>query len=411
MNLHKLLSFEQGRIIFFETLTKHPENWQQNPTPLPIVRKMLDKTSLDDKKILVLFNIEFLQVLVEERKINPENIYYIADNDLEYLSAIKIFKVQSYKISDFTVPALKNLIVGLDMKFDLVFSNPPYNSYIDLKIITENINKFDELICIHPSPYIIKNDEGLSPVIDSFKTCVNNKIKSIEWVGAFESFQGVQNPTPLVILHYDKTYNSDSIAISYCKENLFGFYDDDYFASGLDEVTVHGSKYKNLVKPFYEKIVTYSSKHGSVMDLRISNPSTLDNSKFHCQLKQLMGNTNVKDRLYGRSFFCFVNRDNDVAVEYNPDGSHKMSKSNNFQFDTQQELENFVNYLKTDFARFCLHFVKFNKNLSKQFFSTTPLLDFKESWDDKKLYEMFEISEDLQKHIEIFLPDFHGIRN
>ena len=93
MNLPKLLSFEQGRIVFFETLTKHPENWQKNTTPLPVVRKMLDKTSLDDKKILVLFNIEFLQVLVEERKINSENIYYIADNDLEYLSAIKIFKV------------------------------------------------------------------------------------------------------------------------------------------------------------------------------------------------------------------------------------------------------------------------------------------------------------------------------
>ena len=107
MNLPKLLSFEQGRIVFFETLTKHPENWQQNPTPLSIVRKMVDKTSLDDKKILVLFNIEFLQVLVEERKIDPKNIYYIADNELEYLGATKIFKVQSYKLNEFSVPALK----------------------------------------------------------------------------------------------------------------------------------------------------------------------------------------------------------------------------------------------------------------------------------------------------------------
>ena len=156
MNLHKLLSFEQGRIIFFETLTKHPENWQKNTTPLPIVHKMLDKTSLDDKKILVLFNIEFLQVLVEERKINPENIYYIADNDLEYLSAIKIFKVQSYKISDFTVPALKNLIVGLDMKFDLVFSNPPYNRGMDIKILNEITNHANEIVAIHPSISMIE---------------------------------------------------------------------------------------------------------------------------------------------------------------------------------------------------------------------------------------------------------------
>ena len=155
MNLSKLLSFEQGRITFFETLTKHPENWQQNPTPLCIVRKMLDKTSLEDKKILVLFNIEFLQVLVEERKINPENIYYIADNELEYLSAIKIFKVQSYKLSDFSVPALKKLIAGIDMKFDLVFSNPPYNKNIDIKILNEIIDIADEFVVVHPSTWLI----------------------------------------------------------------------------------------------------------------------------------------------------------------------------------------------------------------------------------------------------------------
>jgi len=138
-NFAKQMSFKLSdsveRASFFTWISSLGLHWQKNPTPFEIIRKMLDKTSLDDKKILVLFNIEFLQVLVEERKINPENIYYIADNDLEYLSAIKIFKVQSYKLSDFTVPALKNLIVGLDMKFDLVFSNPPYNRGMDIKIL------------------------------------------------------------------------------------------------------------------------------------------------------------------------------------------------------------------------------------------------------------------------------------
>jgi hypothetical protein len=72
-------------------MTKHPDNWQDKPTPLSIVRKMLDKTSLDDKKNFGTFNIEFLQVLVEERKINPK-MATVADNDLEYLSGIKIFQ-------------------------------------------------------------------------------------------------------------------------------------------------------------------------------------------------------------------------------------------------------------------------------------------------------------------------------
>ena len=149
---------------------------------------MLDKTSLEDKKILVLFNIEFLQVLVEERKINPENIYYIADNELEYLSAIKIFKVQSYKLSDFSVPALKKLIAGIDMKFDLVFSNPPYNKNIDIKILNEIFDIADDIkkIAVNVSggadsaillymvaDYLVKNNRTETTELNVL-TCVND---------------------------------------------------------------------------------------------------------------------------------------------------------------------------------------------------------------------------------------------
>jgi 16S rRNA G966 N2-methylase RsmD len=146
---------------------------------------MLDKTSLEDKKILVLFNIEFLQVLVEERKINPENIYYIADNELEYLSAIKIFKVQSYKLSDFSVPALKKLIAGLDMKFDVVFSNPPYNSNIDIKILNEIIDIADEFVVVHPSTWVL-DVKGKTKLFTNFVTKINRKVES------FEFFNGTQ---------------------------------------------------------------------------------------------------------------------------------------------------------------------------------------------------------------------------
>jgi 16S rRNA G966 N2-methylase RsmD len=141
---------------------------------------MLDKTSLEEKKILVLFNIEFLQVLVEERKINPENIYYIADNELEYLSAIKIYKVQSYKLSDFSVPALKKLVLGIDMKFDLVFSNPPYNGSIDIKILNEIIEISDEFVIVHPSTWIL-DIKGKTKLFTNFVTKINRKVESFEF--------------------------------------------------------------------------------------------------------------------------------------------------------------------------------------------------------------------------------------
>ena len=41
------------------------------------------------------------------------------------------------------------------MKFDLVFSNPPYNSNIDIKILNEIIDVADEFVIVHPSTWLI----------------------------------------------------------------------------------------------------------------------------------------------------------------------------------------------------------------------------------------------------------------
>lgn len=96
MNLKSLLQYESGKQAFFELLSQYPKNWQCNTTPMSIVKKMVDKTEVSNKKILVLFNIEFLEVLINEKKVDPKNIYYVADNHLEMLTAKKVYKVNSY---------------------------------------------------------------------------------------------------------------------------------------------------------------------------------------------------------------------------------------------------------------------------------------------------------------------------
>ena len=113
MNLRKLLSFESGRLAFFDTLTKNPNNWQKNTTPFSLVRRMVDKTTIKNKKILVLFNIEFLQVLIEEKNVNRSNIVFIADNELEYLTGLNVFKVRSFHLEEHTPLALKKLIQNI----------------------------------------------------------------------------------------------------------------------------------------------------------------------------------------------------------------------------------------------------------------------------------------------------------
>jgi hypothetical protein len=113
MNLKSIISYPTGKLALFELLSEFEDNWQKNSTPLPIVRKMVEKTNVEDKKILVLFNIEFLQVLIEEKNVSVENLTFIADSELEFLTAKNVFKVNSYFLNDHNLDALKNLIEGI----------------------------------------------------------------------------------------------------------------------------------------------------------------------------------------------------------------------------------------------------------------------------------------------------------
>jgi 16S rRNA G966 N2-methylase RsmD len=396
MNLSKLLSFEQGRIRFFETLTKHPENWQQNPTPLCIVRKMLDKTSLEEKKILVLFNIEFLQVLVEERKINPENIYYIADNELEYLSAIKIFKVQSYKLSDFSVPALKKLIVGIDMKFDLVFSNPPYNANVDIKILNEIIDIADEFVVVHPSTWILDR-KGKTKMFKDLKNKVENNLQSVDFFNGNNIFN-IELFVPCMITHLNKKYSGNTLVTNFSI---------NFEVSDITDITKFGEKWSSLVKPFTNKFLSCDS----IMVHKTLHDATVDEEKYYCQLAGVRGTPNRSknsNHMLLSDFYTMIMKN---------DGNKGIRNLNVrkdawlvWKFDTEAECDNFINYLKTDFSRFLLSVLKNTQNNHYGEMDLIPWLDFTEEWDDDKLFAKFDVSQELQDYIRDFLPDFHGIR-
>lgn len=394
---------------FFKVISSIGSHWQENPTPLDIIRKMTGKTSLDNKKILVLFNIEFLQVLIEEKNIKPENIYYVADNKLEYLCGSKIFKVQSYHLKEHNVASLKQQITGLNMKFDLVFSNPPYNDYIDIKILNEIISNTKECIIVHPSAYILK-DGGDNSTINKFNSLIDNKVSSIHFIDPYITFDGVLNPTPCVVTHYDENYSGD-INVSYEFSSFFNINDVSYQAKSVEDITIYGSKYQDYILPFKMEIEKYCTKHGSLNKIK-QNKINYSPDKFYCQLPQIIGQVNRTKNFkgfYEHTFFTLMplNEMTDVVFE---NGVPKSSKKNNFVFDTEDELINFKNYLKTDFVRFCLSFKKFSKNLQTDSFNLIPLLDFKQPWDDERLYDYFNVSKDTILIIQEFIPDCYKIR-
>jgi len=78
-----------------------------------------------------------------------------------------------------------------------------------------------------------------------------------------------------------------------------------------------------------------------------------------------------------------------------------------FTFKEENEANNFLNYLKTDFCRFCLSIYKNNSQLDRGELASIPWLNFKEEWSDDKLYSFFNISDDERNFIEKFIVKYY----
>lgn len=396
------LNDSDERASFFNWVSKLGNHWQENPTPYSIIRKMVSKTSLQNKKILVLFNIEFLHVLVDEQKVNSSDIVFISDNKIEQLCAIKIFKVESYNLDDFSVPALKKLIIGIDMKFDLVFSNPPYNSNVDIKILNEINHIANEFVIVHPSTWILDIKGKTKMYLDYVKK-INSHVKSLEFFNGNPIFN-IGLFVPCVITHVTNNFETPCAV---------DFFDDHFIVNNLNDITKFGSNWSIFVEPFIKKMNDNINVSKSIWDMKM-NPEqrVIAEDKFYVQLAAIRGHVNLTSNskdIVQDDFYSMVMLDSD-----NNKGVRKPNSRNDgyivFEFDTQNEQDNFINYLKTDFSRFCLAIMKNKADLHYGEMSLIPWLDFKEEWDDEKLFKKFDVSQELENYIRDFIPDYYGIR-
>ena len=133
-------------------------------------------------------------------------------------------------------------------------------------------------------------------------------------------------------------------------------------------------------------------------------------SKYYCQLAGIIGHSSKTNGIMCKDdFYTMVMKDSDRNKGIR---NTKVRKDGflAWEFNTEPELENFISYLKTDFARFCLAIYKNAQNNHYGEMSLITWLDFNEEWDDAKLYKHFNIDQKTQDYITNFLPDYYGIR-
>jgi hypothetical protein len=84
-------------------------------TPQEIVEQILTKIDVTNKKIFVLYNVEFVICLIYTHKVNPENILFYSDHE----NKSKMVERMGVKYTT---------TMEQDMKFDYVIMNPPYTN-------------------------------------------------------------------------------------------------------------------------------------------------------------------------------------------------------------------------------------------------------------------------------------------
>lgn len=65
-------------------------------------------------------------------------------------------------------------------------------------------------------------------------------------------------------------------------------------------------------------------------------------------------------------------------------------------YDTKNEAENLIGYMKTVFFRFLVSQFMYSHHLTKSAYEFVPVLDMKQSWDDQKLADLFDLNADEQ---------------
>jgi len=326
-----------------------------------------------------------------------ENMIYACElqpkNMFLYMLALDPF--DTYKLNVYTGSFLDNEfdyhmknVWNLE-KFDIVMGNPPYNQMIDMSFLQKSYCISDKFIFVHPSTWLLDEKGKQKKFVDS-KRLVKDHLSYIELFNGNKIF-GIQLFVPCVITFVDKNKKEGGIEcldkINKCKLTYKSIYDINKFSDN----------------EIYFKIKEKIKKHSNSENLhkKIKNDK---GGRYYVNLAQIRGHVdlNSEKNMLKPDFYTLCVKD------ISPTRSARVQREKTqASFDTIEEANNFISYVKTDFARFCLSINKNNQNLYCGEMEYIPWLDFSQEWNDDKLYEFFDISEEEVRFIKKNIPKYY----
>lgn len=406
-------------------------------TPEPIVKKMvskLDDSVYENAKSILLVNekqAEFFvhlcdkfgkESMVKKCKIVPSSeatIYLMKKllktmNLNDYINTV-ILDLEDidgngkYDINDFLkIENDKILDMNNGKKFDVVLMNPPYDNGLGNRFLEKVFNIGCKIVTVQPLSWLTskKQKTSITTHVNNFDTYIDIINGINEFDAGIAGEMGIQyfDTTTTGKLHiYNKEFDK-------CEDVKLWSYD-----SLLEQFVKTIGNIKNSL---WDNI-KHNKPYGRGYE---ENP----NDNWWCiKIQQIRGHVqNSKDR-FSPDFFTLISNNSDFIKSVSGQYKYIKDKASRtgkiefgyFAFSTENELNNFINYLKTDFVRACLMLTKRNTNLFRGELKYIPWFDFSDNVFSKSpkeiddyLFKKYNISDEIRKHIEEILPDYYNIR-
>ena len=339
-------------------------------TPIDKIEKatnfrFADHITSETRSVAVLFNTEFIGYFIKELPQNYINnikftFFYDCEFDHREAQDCIFFSGKKIKVDFVKIENIKDLDkVMAGKKFDIVYSNPPYEKNLHLKILESVFNISEDIIFIHPDNWLTNPFREYEKSVKKKKIVqkFGSHIKNICNLSAekFNAIFGTSNFFGVSIIHYNKNKKD---------------FDTTQFLN------------KNQV---LDKILT------RCIDL----PSF--RSKFKCYSDHYVN-------------FVFIRRRTHNYLKWYEDDSSKITQG--IAFTSLNEKENFIKSLDTWVYEYLnISEYKLENSAYAPFFGETinprtGLKGYEGEWTNEDFYQFFGITEEEQKYIEETMSQF-----
>ena len=296
-------------------------------------------------------------------------------------------------------------------KIDFILMNPPYDNKLHVKFLKRVCELGNNIISIQPAGWLIRLYKKTLNNIDSKLFKLFNEVETNVELVEGNNFFDAAISDQLGIFNINTLNKVDGIDIKALNTSTYMHFDD---ANNINLFEAD-----NLLNVLLEKLKTnnYAFNHLRCTEYlkaglknkssKIINDTDNTNNWWCVNIAQIRGHQyNGLDK----DFYTWIPK-NKVPEKFDKKNTYLI-----FPFTDYNTAQNFINYLKTDFARSVLYFYK----NSTQLIPATdylPWFDFSDNVFSKSpkeidnyLFKKYNISDEIRKHIEEILPDYYNIR-